>query len=87
MKGLPELRGVIDRIEAGKVAVIILDSGQEIHWPASRLPRGAKEGMAVVIRLEVDLEDTRKRLEQSQGLLDDVFSNSRKPAQPRKPAP
>lgn len=69
-----QARGVIDRIEDRRVAVIILDDGQELHWNASQLPPGAKEGTAVVIALAIDVQDTAKRMERSRELLKDIFT-------------
>ena len=77
-KGKPvepsELKGIIDRIEDGRIAVVVLDDGQELHWPASRLPQGAREGIAIVLALAVDPEDTASRLERSKELLRDIFT-------------
>lgn len=67
------MRGVIDRIEDGRIAVIILDDGQELRWPAALLPTGAREGAAIVLTLSVDEADTERRLKHSQELLDDIF--------------
>lgn len=73
-KSATEMRGVIDRIEDGRVAVIVLDDGQQLHWPASRLPRGAREGMAVTLALAIDVQDTARRLDRTKELLQDIFS-------------
>lgn len=68
------LRGVIDRIEDGKVAVILLDDGQQLRWPSSRLPQGAREGSAVVLSLDIDVQDTERRLARTKELLKDIFT-------------
>jgi hypothetical protein len=55
-------RGVIDRIE-GEQAVIVLEDGQRMLWPAGELPDGAAEGVAVVLTLALatDAETQRRR--------------------------
>jgi len=72
--GQPSIRGVIDRIEDGKVAVILLDDGQRLLWPASNLPAGAKEGAAIVLSLDIDVKDTERRLDRTKELLKDIFT-------------
>jgi len=55
-------RGVIDRIE-GEQAVIVLEDGQRLLWPAGELPDGAAEGAAIVLTLALatDAETQRRR--------------------------
>jgi hypothetical protein len=55
-------RGVIDRIE-GEQAIIVMDDGQRLLWPADGLPDGAAEGTAVVLALALaaDAETQRRR--------------------------
>jgi len=66
------MRGVIDRFEGGW-AIIALDDGRELLWPKGGLPEGAKPGMAVVVSLAVDVEDTEARRARIRGLQDEIF--------------
>jgi hypothetical protein len=45
-----ELRGVIDRFE-GDLAAIVFDDDQRLDLPRSQLPKDARSGDAIVIRL------------------------------------
>jgi hypothetical protein len=61
-------RGVIDRIE-GEQAVIVLEDGQRLLWPAGELPDGAAEGMAVVLTLALAADaETQRRRDQASAL-------------------
>ena len=62
------LRGVVDRYE-GDYAVLAFDDGQKLLWPKKQLPAGAREGIAVVVALAVDLIDTEQRSARLKGLL------------------
>jgi len=63
-EGLAGQRGVIDRIE-GEQAVIVLEDGQRLLWPAGELPDGAAEGAAVVLTLALAADaETQRRREQ-----------------------
>ncbi len=63
-----EERGVIDRIE-GEQAVIVLEDGQRLLWPAGELPDGAAEGLAVVLTLALATDaETQRRREQAAAL-------------------
>lgn len=61
-EALTDRRGVIDRIE-GEQAVIVLEDGQRLLWPASELPDGAAEGavMVLTLTLATDAETQRRR--------------------------
>ena len=65
------LHGVVDRYE-GDYAVLAFDDGQRLLWPSEQLPAGAREGVAVVVALTVDLMDTEQRSAKLQGLLADI---------------
>lgn len=56
------MKGVIDRLEEG-IAVIQLEGGGEILFPADRLPRGSNEGSVIdiVIRLDEKVTEERKK--------------------------
>jgi hypothetical protein len=62
METLTGQRGVIDRIE-DEQAVIVMEDGQRLLWPAGELPDGAAEGAAVVLTLALatDAETQRRR--------------------------
>ncbi len=46
----PELRGVIDQIE-GEIVVVVFDDEQRLDWPRRFVPKDAKSGDAVIVRL------------------------------------
>jgi hypothetical protein len=65
------LHGVVDRYE-GDYAVLTFDDGQRLLWPREQLPARAREGLAVVVALTIDLIDTEQRSAKLQGLLADI---------------
>lgn len=65
------LRGVVDRYE-GNYAVLVFDDGQRLLWPREKLPVGARESVAVVVALTIDLTDTEQRSTRLQTLLADI---------------
>ena len=65
------LHGVVDRYE-GDYAVLVFDDGQKLLWPIEQLPAGAREGVAVVVALTVDLMDTEQRSSRLQSLRADI---------------
>lgn len=71
------LRGVIDRVEETggeqKLAVIVLDDEQQLVVPVEELPPGARAGMAVVLLVNLDPEDTRQRAERIRRLQGELF--------------
>lgn len=76
---IPENRAVIDRIEDGEVAVLLVGPGElPRHVPVDELPPDAEEGSWVVldtvtaIVLNVDREMTAARREQAEGRLDRI---------------
>ncbi|HDS09013.1 MAG TPA: DUF3006 domain-containing protein [Firmicutes bacterium] len=64
---MKELTGSIDRIE-GELAVIILDKGGELIIPKDSLPTGNHEGSVVKIKISLDPEEEKKRLEEVKNL-------------------
>jgi hypothetical protein len=70
---LTDQRGVIDRIE-GEQAVIVLEDGQRLLWPADGLPNGAAEGAAVVLMLALATDaETQRRREQVAALQEQLL--------------
>lgn len=49
------MKAVIDRFEGG-IAVLQIEDGSEILWPAKLLPAGAAEGNVVNIDLSLDTQ-------------------------------
>ncbi len=73
------LKGTIDRFE-GKLAVIKLDEGQELHWPINNLPEGVKEGTAVRLILSTSESDEEERQEVAKALLNEILKNPSTPS-------
>lgn len=65
------LRGVIDRYE-GNYAVLVFDDGQRLRWPSGRLPSGAREGVAVVVTLTINVMDAEQRSTRLKRLLANI---------------
>jgi len=66
-------RGVIDRIE-GEQAVIVLEDGQRLLWPAGELADGAAEGLAVVLTLALATDaETQRRRDQAAALREQLL--------------
>ncbi|AUG56419.1 DUF3006 domain-containing protein [Acetivibrio saccincola] len=64
------MKVVIDRFE-GNYAVVELEDKRVCSMPVELLPKGAKEGS--VIRIELDTEETDKRKERIQKLMDKLW--------------
>ena len=56
-----KIYGVCDRFE-DEIAVIILDKGGEMLIPKKDLPKNLKEGDVVSVIIEIDKDETRKRM-------------------------
>lgn len=56
------MKGIIDRLEEG-IAVIQLEEGGEILFPADRLPQNSKEGNVIEITIKLDEKATADRKE------------------------
>lgn len=69
------LIGTIDRVE-GDLAVIKLDDGQIINWPAKNLPSQVKEGSVVRIRVMTATNEEAERTQLAKTLLNEIFKNS-----------
>jgi hypothetical protein len=66
-------QGVIDRIE-GEQAVIVLEDGRRLLWPADGLPDGAAEGLAVVLTLALAADaETQRRRDQAAALQEQLL--------------
>jgi hypothetical protein len=63
-KASKRTRGVVDRIEDGGTAVVMLgdDESVKVELPASLLPSGAGDGSHIVINISLD-EGSRKAAE------------------------
>jgi hypothetical protein len=70
-------RGVIDRIE-GEQAVIVLEDGQRLLWPADGLPDGAAEGAVVVLTLALATNaEAQRRREQVAALQEELLGRDK----------
>jgi len=56
------MKGVIDRIEEG-IAVIQLEGGGDVFFPAERLPQDSKEGSVIELVVRLDKKATGERKE------------------------
>jgi len=71
------VRGAIDRLERDErghhLAVIVLDDGQQLVVPAEILPKDAKEGDVLILRLEIDRDETERRRARIRDLQRELF--------------
>jgi len=63
---------ILDRFE-GNYAVLKDDRRLEINWPKKSLPRGAKEGSVVVLKIFTDDEDRANRQKTARELLAEIL--------------
>lgn len=68
-KGEYKVRIIIDRFE-GKFAVVELKNKSRINMPKELVPKGAKEGDILEIR--IDKEETQRRRKRIENLLKDL---------------
>ena len=66
------LRGTIDRFE-GAQAVIILDDGQELLWPKSKLTDDTTAGQAVNLYLSEDDLSTKEKNNLAKDVLNEIL--------------
>jgi hypothetical protein len=68
------LRLSIDRLEGRKkeIAVLLTDDGTQLNFPKKLLPKGAKAGDILSIKIERDLEATRQVAEQTRAVQDQL---------------
>lgn len=69
------LEGVIDRLENG-LAVIKTKEGQEVCWPAAKLPAELKAGSPVVLSLLSQQAKEQKRQALAKELLNEILNVS-----------
>ena len=59
------LRATVDRMVSDQngqtKAVLVFDDGQQLVVPAELLPRGARPQQVLLIRLQIDMEETSRR--------------------------
>jgi hypothetical protein len=70
------VRGVIDRIEEG-IAVIELEDGFQVLFPAKRLPEGAGEGSVLNIDIAWDKKATKDEKEKIRKLQEKLLKRTR----------
>ena len=63
---------ILDRFEGDKA--VILDGKDEIILPKRLLPKGIKEGDAVVISVFTDREETKNREKTAKELLNEILN-------------
>ena len=80
-------KAVIDRIVDGRTAVILVgEDERQYHYPADRLPEGAKEGTwlrvqiesGAIVAMEVDQEETDAVHRRIQEKMDRLRARGRK---------
>ena len=72
------MKATIDRIEEGKIAVLLLgDKGEfKLNLPLSLLPAGCKEGDVLNVSIERDPEATSQTKERITDLMDKLKKKS-----------
>lgn len=68
------MKGVIDRFE-GQKAVIKLDDGQQVIWPASELPERLTEGDNLRLVLSTSRDGTAEREEMAKAVLNKILKD------------
>ncbi|NIP32814.1 DUF3006 domain-containing protein [Candidatus Saccharibacteria bacterium] len=68
------MNGVIDRFEENK-AVIKLDDGQQVIWPASELPERLTEGDNLRLVLSTVGDGTAEREEMAKAVLNKILKD------------
>lgn len=66
------LPAVLDRLE-GDQAVIVIDSGQTLVWPAASLPEGAAAGSCLRLTLQTDQLAQQERTELAKAILKEIL--------------
>ena len=64
-------RFTIDRFEA-QWAVLETPEGKTINYPRNLLPKGAKEGDIIDLKIDIDQEATGERKTNIKGIVDDL---------------
>lgn len=65
------MKVIIDRFE-GDFAIVELEKGKVVNMPRVLIPSEAKEGM--VIKIDIDINETRKREKNISNLMEEVWS-------------
>jgi hypothetical protein len=68
------MNGVIDRIEEQR-AVIKLDDGQQVIWPASELPERLTEGDNLRLALSIAGDGSTEREEMARAILNKILKD------------
>lgn len=80
------LKGVLDRIEDGDMAVILIENlGEQFEVPVCDLPEGSEEGTWFIVDrcddafvvVEIDEETTKKEAHKSEDLLAQLRAKSK----------
>lgn len=66
----------LDRFEAS-YAVIKTDDGQEILWPAQKLPADVKEGDVLKLRLGTSATETAEREKLAKQILEEILKRGK----------
>jgi hypothetical protein len=66
------MKGTIDRIEENK-AVIKLENGEALIWPADQLPENAKPGTAINLALVTDDNTTSEQEAIAKNVLNEIL--------------
>jgi hypothetical protein len=70
------VKAFVDRIE-GDIAVLLVGAEQrEFNLPKRHLPRGAGEGSALILRIELDEDSTQESRDRITRLIEDLGRQS-----------
>jgi len=69
------MKGIIDRIEDGKIAVVAVAGGGSMHIPIEQFNINIHEGMHFNIEFEIDSESEQKLKEEISDLQIDLLKN------------
>lgn len=66
------MRAVIDRFEGDLAVVLVGEEEYRLQVPRRFLPRGAREGDVLVLRWEIDRQETEARRQRVRGLIEEL---------------
>ena len=73
------LYATIDRFETdeagNRLAVLVVDDGQQLILPASRLPEGCQDGTVLIVDLTADHAETQRRLQRVKQVQSRLFGS------------